>query len=240
MLTVKHTITGYDVLPNGYIKPSAMLKYMQDGATMDAANAGADYYSLLSRDMIFVVSKVLVNFVNTPKVDDCLEVRTWNSGTQGVSFIRNYAMTVNNELVGTATTRWVLVSYSARRILRPDALFTDLSSNVDEVLPLEPTRRLKLLENAKLYEAKYTASLTDMDTNHHVNNTRYGDLLVDYCGLDLINNKVSEFEIHFVSELKAGQAIKLTSTPEGNASVVTAEKPDGLQVFTSRIVTKSI
>ncbi len=240
MLTVKHTITGYDVLPNGYIKPSAMLKYMQDGATMDAAGAGADYDSLRSRDMIFVVSKVLVNFVNTPKVDDVLEIRTWNSGTQGVSFIRNYVMTVNDRVVGTATTRWVLVSYSARRILRPDALFTDLSSNVDELLPLEPSRRLRLMEGIAPKEAKYTASFTDMDTNYHVNNTRYGDLIVDYSALDMVKNRVSEFEIHFVSELKAGQTVSLSSTAEGNASVVTAVKDDGLQVFTSRISVESL
>jgi len=240
MLTVKHIITGYDVLPDGYLKPSAMLKYMQDAATMDAANAGADYESLRSRDMIFVVSKVLINFTRTPKIDDCLEVRTWNSGTLGVSFVRNYVMSVDGEVIGSATTRWVLVSYSARRILRPDALFTDLSSNTEELLPLEPSRRLKLLDGVTVNEAVYTASLTDMDTNYHVNNTRYGDLIVDYSGLDLINSKIKEFEIHFVSELKAGQVIKLASTADGNTSYVTAVKDDGLQVFTSRIVVENI
>lgn len=240
MLTVKHVITGYDVLPNGYLKPSAMLKYMQDAATMDAANAGADYDSLRSRDMIFVVSRVIINFNRTPMVDDCLEVRTWNSGTQGVSFVRNYVMSVNGDVIGTATTRWVLVSYSARRILRPDALFTNLSSNSEELLSLEPSRRLKLLEDVEVKEAGYTASLTDMDTNYHVNNTRYGDLIVDYSGLDLINNRVKEFEIHFVSELKAGQAIKLASTAKSDTSYVTAVKADGVQVFTSRIVAEEI
>jgi len=149
-------------------------------------------------------------------------------------------MSVDGEVIGSATTRWVLVSYSARRILRPDALFTDLSSNTEELLPLEPSRRLKLLDGVTVNEAVYTASLTDMDTNYHVNNTRYGDLIVDYSGLDLINSKIKEFEIHFVSELKAGQVIKLASTADGNTSYVTAVKDDGLQVFTSRIVVENI
>lgn len=236
MITVNHLITSYDVLPNGGLKPSAMLKYMQDAATIDAANYGADYVSMREKDMIFVVSKAIVSFSRTPMVDEELSIRTWNSGTQGVSFIRNYVMSVNGETVGVGTTRWVLVSYSARRILRPDALFTDVTTNAEEQADVEPTRRIKV-SDAPIVKETYIARLTDMDTNHHVNNTRYGDLLVDFCGLDFTDKKVSEFEIHFVSELKAGESVEISSYPEGDGSCVTAVKDNGQQVFSARVVT---
>lgn len=238
MITVKHVITGYDVLPNGTLKPSAVLKYMQDAATIDAAGFGADYISLRKEDMIFVVSKVCVSFERTPHVDECLEIRTWNSGTQGVSFVRHYDMTVNGQRVGTATSRWVLVSYSARRILRPDALFTDVTTNTDEQLEIEPMRRISLMADVPEISDVYIAKLTDMDTNNHVNNTRYGDLLVDFCGIDFEYKRVSEFEIHFVSELKAGQAVKISATAKEDSSIVMATKDDGRQVFVARIITE--
>lgn len=237
MITVKHIITGYDVLPNGSLKPSAMLKYMQDAATIDAASFGADYVSLRKEDMIFVVSKVLVSYDRTPHIDECLEVRTWNSGTQGVSFVRNYVMTVNGEEIGRATSRWVLVSYSARRILRPDALFTSVTTNAEEQVDLEPARRISLLSDVPVINDAYRASLTDMDTNCHVNNTRYGDLLVDYSGIDFTDKKVKEFEIHFVSEMKAGQTVAINASADGDRSFVTATKDSGQQVFTARITT---
>lgn len=235
MITVKHDITSYDVLPEGSLKPSAILKYMQDAATIDAANYGADYPSMRKEDMIFVVSKVVVSFTRTPRVDECLEVRTWNSGTQGVSFVRNYVMTINGEEVGKATTRWVLVSYSQRRILRPDALFVDISTNADELVELEPQRRIKHYTDAPVAADTYRASLTDMDTNHHVNNTRYGDLLVNFSGLDYSGKTVKEFEIHFVSEMKAGEEVVVTSTVSGDNACVSAEKENGRQVFVARI-----
>ena len=236
MITVKHLITSYDVLPNGSLKPSAMLKYMQDAATIDAANYGADYISMREKDMIFVVSKAIVSFSRTPMVDEELEIRTWNSGTQGVSFVRNYVITVNGETVGTGTTRWVLVSYSSRRILRPDALFTDVTTNAEEQVGIEPTRRIKLSEDITPTKDTYIARLTDMDTNSHVNNTRYGDLLVDFCGIDFIDKKVSEFEIHFVSELTAGESVEISAAADGSGSCLTAVKADGQQVFSARVV----
>lgn len=235
MISVKHTITGYDVLPDGKLKPSAMLKYMQDAATLDAANHGADYDSLRSEDMIFVVSKVVVKYIRTPVIDDTLEIRTWNSGAQGVSFVRNYVISADGEVIGFATTRWVLVSYSARRILRPDALFTDVTTNAEEEVDLIPARRLKLVEGVPALNGTYKASLTDMDTNYHVNNTRYGDLLVDFCGVDFEGKNILEFEIHFVSELKAGQPVEISANSDGENSYVTAVKEDGQQVFTARI-----
>ncbi len=238
MITVKHTVTGYDVLPDGKLKPSAMLKYMQDAATIDAANHGADYESLRKEDMIFVISKVIVQYSRTPMIDDTLDIRTWNSGVQGVSFVRNYVISADGEKIGIATSRWVLVSYSARRILRPDALFTNVTTNTTENVDLFPSRRLKLADNAPVLNGTYRASLTDMDTNYHVNNTRYGDLLVDFCGVDFEGKSISEFEIHFVSELKAGHTVDISSNSDDDNSYVTATKEDGQQVFSARIKVK--
>jgi len=185
--------------------------------------------------MIFVVSKVLVRFKRTPRIDDCLEVRTWNSGTQGVSFVRDYVMTVNGEEVGRATTRWVLVSYSARRILRPEALFTNVTTNAEEDVIMEPARRINLIADAAVSTDRYLATLTDMDTNYHVNNTRYGDLLINYSGLDYTDRSVSEFEIHFTSELKSGESVVVSSTADNNTACVTAAKEGGQQVFSARV-----
>lgn len=235
METIKHIISGYDVLPEGVIKPSAILKIMQDAATTDASNLGADYLSLRSKDMIFVITKIIVEYNRLPHVDECLEVRTWNSGTSGVSFVRNYVFNVGDEVVGKATSRWVLVSYATRRILRPDALFTNVTTNEQEELDMEPSRRIRLSENALVLKNQYRASVTDMDTNYHVNNTRYGDLLVDYCGIDFEKKAIKEFEIHFVNELKAGESVEIEAVVEDNTGYMTAHK-DGAQVFAARVL----
>lgn len=233
MTTVKHHISSYETLPDGYIKPSAVLKIMQDAATEDSANLGADYDTLRKSDLIFVVSKMVVRYTRQPRVDECLEVRTWNSGTSGVSFVRNYCLSVNGETVGTAVSRWVLVSYSARRIQRPDLLADRVTTNPSEVLELEPSRHIALF-GAEPQISRYTAVLTDMDTNYHVNNTRYGDMLIDYSGADFSRFSVKEFEIHYSKEMKAGECAEIKATADG-ADIVMAATCNGAQIFAARM-----
>lgn len=235
METIKHVLTGYDVLPEGVVKPSTMLKIMQNVATRDAANHGATYASMRENDLIFVVSKIIVEFDRLPRLNECLEMRSWNPCTAGVSFVRNYDFCVGGEHIGKATSRWVLVSYSQRKIMRPDALFADVITNDIEMVDIELSRRIKLPDGVEHLTATYRASLTDMDVNRHVNNTRYGDLLVDYSGVDFDKKAIKGFEIHFASELKAGESVDIESAIDDNVSYVTAQK-GGVQVFAGRLI----
>lgn len=233
MTTVKHHISSYDTLPDGYIKPSAVLKIMQDAATEDSASLGADYDTLRKNDLIFVVSKMAVRYIRQPRVDECLEVRTWNSGTSGATFVRNYCLSVDGKTVGVAVSRWVLVSYSARRIQRPDLLADKVTTNPSEVLELELSRRISL-RGAEPQASFYTAMLTDMDTNYHVNNTRYGDIMIDYSGVDFNRFSVKEFEIHYSKEMKAGECAEIKTTADG-ADVVMTAACNGALIFAARM-----
>lgn len=236
METIKHILTGYDVLPDGTIKPSALLKIMQSVATTDATNLGAGYYFLRENNVIFVITKITVEYDRLPRLDEVLEVRTWNPCVSGVSFVRNYDFCVGNEHIGKATSRWVLVSYTERRIMRPDCVFLNVTTNEEEHVDIGLSRRIKLPENADSYnKGTYHASVTDMDTNRHVNNTRYGDLLVDYSGVDFDKKRITGFEIHFVSELKAGEEVEIESALLSNVCYMIAQK-SGAQVFTGRLI----
>lgn len=236
MITAKHLITGYDVLPDGRLKPSAALKYMQDAATLDASMLGADYATMRGDNMIFVISKAKVVYKRVPGLHEELEIRTWNGSIQGVSFVRDFMMYVGGEEVARATTRWVLVSDTERKILRPDALKNSVLTNTEEQIGIEPERRIKFAENEISGVTEYRTTLTDMDTNCHVNNSRYADYLVDYCNIDLLHKEIIGFEIHFVSELKYGAAVKFVSAIEGDRVCVFGVKEDGRQAFASYLM----
>lgn len=239
MITAKHIITGHEVLQDGRVKPSAMLKFMQDAATADASALGADYYTMRKDDMIFVISKAKVVFKRVPRLDEVLEIRTWNGKIQGVSFNRDFVMYVNGVEVARATTRWVLVSYSGRRILRPDALQPSVLTNTEEEIGIEPERRIKMPACAEQSEITYRPTLTDMDSNGHVNNSRYADYLVDYCGVNLLEKEIKGFEIHFISELKYGDEVVFVGCSDDEKVYVDGIKAEanciGKQVFSSYI-----
>ena len=235
MVTVKHTITGHEVLQDGRVKPSAILKFMQDAATVDAENLGADYNAMRKDDMIFVISKAMVTFKRMPKLNDVLEVRTWNGKIQGVSFNRDFVMYVDGEVVARATTRWVLVSYTERRILRPDALKNSVLTNVEEDIGMAPERRIKLPDGATCKTTKYYPTYTDMDTNGHVNNSRYADYLIDYCSVNPMEKDIKCIEIHFMSELKLGEEVEFIAADEEDKAYVIGQKTEGKQAFSAYI-----
>lgn len=231
MITIKHIITGYDVLPDGRLKPSAMLKQMQDAATVDANMLGADYVSMRQDDMIFVITKAKVNYDRVPLMGEEIEIRTWNGSIQGVAFNRDFVISVGGKEVGRATTRWVLVSYDGRRILRPDSLKAKILTNVNEDIAIVPDRRIKLPDGIDRVRTEYLAPLTDMDSNFHVNNSRYADYLIDYCGVPVLEKNMHGFEIHFSSEIKYGETVELVGACDGEKVYMLGNKGDGRQAF---------
>ncbi len=233
MICSRHIITGYDVLPDGRIKPSAILKQMQDAATVDANMLGADYASMRRDDMIFVITKAKVNYSRVPLMDEELEIRTWNGSIQGVAFNRDFVFTIGGKEVGRATTRWVLVSYNGRRILRPDSLKAAILTNTEEDIGIAPDRRIKLPDGVPTLSTEYMAPLTDMDSNFHVNNSRYADYLVDYCGVNVLKKDIHGFEIHFSSEIKYGESVELVAANDGGKVYMAGNKADGRQAFTA-------
>ena len=157
------------------------------------------------------------------------------SFSHNVSFNRDFVMTVGDEEVARATTRWVLVSYESRRIARPDALKNSVLTNCEEVIGIAPERRIKLPEGVALSKQVYKPTLTDLDSNFHVNNTRYADYLVDYCGIDILSKDIKRFEIHFMSELKYPSSVEFNAAFENGRAYVIGSKEDEKQAFSSYI-----
>ena len=233
METVKFDITGYDVFPNGTVKPSALLRHMQAAAIKDAAKLGADYDAMREKDMIFVLTKLRLKFFRLPRFCDALEIRTWNREVKGVCFDREYAMYVKGELSAAAVSRWALVSFKNRAILRPDAIGKSVVTNPDETLGIEFSRRIKPPEGLPATQTSHKASFSELDINGHVNNSRYADYLVDYSGIDLNGKLISGLEIHFQNEFKAGETLSVGAVSDGTEAFVTGVKENGTTAFSA-------
>lgn len=238
MIKCNYKICGYDLTPDGNVKPSTYLKFMQDAANQDAKQLGADYESMKNEGMIFVVSKMKVSLYDVPPFDSTVTVRTWNNNISGVTFQREYELSVNDVVIGKATSRWALINYKTRQLLRSDTLKNCVTTNAGEDNGLILQRRIKALDGVDACVNEYTARLSDLDANGHVNNCRYGDFLIDFCGLDLKEKHICDFEIHYVNEMLVGEKSVFTSYPDGNMSNVLATDENGKQIYSAAIVVK--
>ena len=93
MQKTKIKITNYDVFENGRIKLSSILRYMQELAREDSDACGATYELLRSHNMVFVITKLALEFHGDIYDGDKIELSTCSHSIQGVTFVRRFVST---------------------------------------------------------------------------------------------------------------------------------------------------
>ena len=232
-----YTLSGYDVFPNDFVKPSSLFNVMQTAAGQDSAQYGAGYNDLIKDKMAFVMTKARLIIEAPIRNETKITVKTWGKKVSGVSFLRDYLVYGDDGLVvARASTQWALIDFESRRLLRPSALKTDVSSNVEESAEVEVNRRLPVNEEVSPIFHERKINFSDADINCHLNNCRYADLVCDACGFDFTKRHVTDIEIHYSSELPIGETVEIESFVEGNtATLVGKKKSCGTVSFSAKI-----
>ncbi len=70
-------------------------------------------------------------------------------------------------------------------------------------------RPQKLDENASVIKKNYQVRYFDLDANHHVNNARYFDWLLDPLGRDFLReNQIKRFNLQYLQEVRNGEIVE--------------------------------
>lgn len=201
------TICSYDVLPDGYVKPSALQRYFQQIALEDIAACGATYKALREHSMVFVITKLRIDFLQSIESGDHIVLRTFPYKTEGVTFFRAFELYKDGTLAATADSRWVLINYQKRSILRP----SDLPFVIDQSVPtaeLPPIPRRIAQKNAEDISLR-TVRLTEVDENKHLNNCMYSDYVIDHAPFNVCDAKIQALYIIFEHEAYLGDTLEL-------------------------------
>ena len=136
-----------------------------------------------------------------------LVIRTHPRGTMGVQFYRDYEFWAGEELLIRVMQTSVSVDPAEHKILRPKVflsygVFHDekvpREEKVDKIAPQE-------LPQLGTREIRYS----DVDYNHHLNNTIYGDITMDFLPETLREHSFSYEQIDYVSEALLGETLRI-------------------------------
>jgi acyl-ACP thioesterase len=149
---------------------------------------------------------------------DIVRVTTWMQTEGRVGARRDWELTnaQTGELLGCATSSWVMFNYRTRRLGRmPDdarAAYQQLMPDPPKhvIDPSETRLRLpELAESASL--TTHTASPNYMDMNNHLNNTAYLTWILDSIPDDVLSQRVlAQYEVEYKAEGVGG----VHSSPE--------------------------
>lgn len=211
--TDTYRIRSYWVDANQRAKVTAILNFFQESAWHHAEHLGVGFEAFLSRQLIWVLSRLQVRFYRMPHWGDEIHLRTWPSGRDRLFCYRDFqVISPGEEILCEGTSTWFAVDI-AKRHPQPTVRYFDL--------PL-PERMTPLWEHwapklppagGKAVEDHHRVSWYDLDVNQHTNNVRYVEWMLDSLPDDFPEqHRLTELQINFVAESTRGEEIAVCLT----------------------------
>ena len=223
--TEHYRVNSHDTDPGGTVRPSAMLRYIQETANLQHFNIGPTTAELREANKAFILSRTAMS-IYSPLYDfDEITVQTWFSEIKGYSITRYGRITRGDELIAESGSVWAMIYIDSKKLYRPQ--YEDYKFTPDEKLDFEIPQRIRIPKDAEMtLMGERTVRYSDIDINRHMNNTVYPDMLCDFVP-DMDGLRVSSFAISYNAEAPLGVSFKVYMLREGNEAYFRTVLPEG-------------
>ncbi|MBE6228365.1 MAG: hypothetical protein E7120_05770 [Bacteroidales bacterium] len=223
--TQNFTIPCYDTDASWRLKPTSFMNLAQEAAGLHAVHLGFGYDDLIVNNTAWILSRVHIEFLDTPKWRENITLTTWHKGLNRLFYLRDFILTDENgkERV-KATTSWLVLNLETRRLVRDPQLMEEGTVNLENAIetPADKVQLPKDVEPVLAFE--HVVGYSDVDMNGHANNAMYMQWAMDAVDYDIASARpVRELTINFNHETKAGDSVALYR--------YVVEQEDGLHVF---------
>ena len=219
------TIPCYDTDAASRLKPASFMNYAQEAAGRHAVYLGFGYDDLIATNTAWILSRVHVEFPDTPKWREELTLTTWHKGLNRLFFLRDFIMTDKEGHARVkATTSWLVLNLETRRLVRDPKLMEDGTVCTENVLENQADKVQMPKDVPAEFVMKHRAAYSDVDTNGHANNAMYMQWAMDAVDYEVASKRdVKEFTINFNHEIKPMETVSLYKAR--------AEDGDSLRVY---------
>ncbi len=159
-------------------------------------------------------------------------MQSWTCESKGYSFIRCYRIIRDGVIAAEGSSVWALMDIAKRRPIKV-ADFT-YGFEDDEPLEIDVPKKIKLPESMRLV-GEYAVNYSDADTNGHMTNTRYPELICDFIP-DMRDRRVSNLAINFLSEAPIGTNLKVYYSRYDDTAYIRTVNESGAANIESEII----
>lgn len=197
------------------LKLSSLLSFLEESACFSADELGFGYDVLKPKNVGFILVNWYVRFARPIKLKDRLTVHTWPIKPSKLSVLREFELYVGEEKVGVATSRWCVVNLADFSFLSPTVVIDpNIEYNDFRAVDFNAWKIPRFETENPVYEK--SVSYSDYDHYDHVNNTRYGDLVLDAFSVEELKCKsLSSVRITYVRQCKYGDVVSLYRKDDG-------------------------
>ncbi len=224
----------------GYLKPTAILRTCQQTAYIHAQSLGFGYENLQKSGCVWVLSRVKVDIERLPVWGDKIRVRTWHKRQVGIFSLRDYIFYDQEEQpIIRVTTSWLIINIATRRITRPDRLFSPEESFMLVEYPHDaisiPAEKVEIASE-EIFLSDHRVLYSNLDINHHVNNTRYLEWACDNSPQQMLPERtLSHFSLNFNHEATYNQVVQISASGISSDTPIFEGRVDSKSIFTAEL-----
>ena len=206
-------------------------------ATCHANSLGIGYADLIKLDLAWVLSRISIEIISLPKINDTYILNTWIEGTNRLFSERCFSITSpDGKVYAYARSTWAAISISTRRAANPSILGDVMFPTDPPHCPISDTKRTLQIDYTA-EERLYTFCYSDLDFNRHVNTVRYINLILDGWDLDWYDNQeIARFDISFRHECHFGETVTVCTKTDTTGFTTCDLLREGNKVLSANIL----
>ncbi|KAL9334919.1 hypothetical protein Peur_072100 [Populus x canadensis] len=178
-------------------------------------------HGMVRNNLIWVVTRMQVQVDEYPIWGEVMEVDTWvgASGKNGMRRDWLIRSDVTGEVLVRATSTWVMMNQQTRRLSKmPEVVRAEISPWFIENKAFEekiPEKIYKLDTNAKFTNSNLKPKRSDLDMNHHVNNVKYVNWMLETIPHKFLENyQLTRMTPEYRRECSSSDVVESLCKPE--------------------------
>ena len=207
------TVMNADADFRSLLKPSALLRYVEQVSADHARTFGMTDQFFKDHGVAFLVGKQALKFDRVPQRAEKLTLLTQAEASRRGSVKRITTVTdAEGKQVAMVDCRWIVVSLAEGCILREPGWTVEgfWNETVEGELPLQLHKCREGLASA----GEWTVRYSQCDLNGHLNNAFYLDLVCDALPLDVVRKGPVTFaSINYHREVPMGETVEVFYAP---------------------------
>lgn len=206
--TKEYEVHYYQLDKDRKATPLAVLNLLEDAALSHSQAIGLGIDELKSRGIVWLISAWNIVIDRYPTWHERIRIESWASHTERFYATTEYYMKdVNGEIVVRASILWILMSIERKRPIRIPLEFGDMYGMESERAIDHAFCPIGQVCEPEM-EGNYRVRRIDIDTNQHVNNSRYVEWALEQVPEDVYNHyRLHSLEVKYKKETMLGTRI---------------------------------
>lgn len=213
-----------------HIKPSAILDLFQDAAGQHALELGVGFANMVSRGLLWVLTRVKFAVLGDFNPYQTVIVKTWPLAPNRHNYRREYCIEdINGNKLAVGSSEWVIIDSKERKFLSVPDLYPITDGFHTEVMFDEKLRKLRDFDSSGIPHV-VNAHFNDLDINNHVNNIKYANFVIDAINPEK-DDVISVFQIDYRKEVVQGDQINVLFDRQDKTILAKGQNNEGDILF---------